>query len=358
MNQLKINPFLLLRFEGKLVVEDVLRRKVFGFESTELGRLFLHEGERDSDGWADEVQAIATSTRADAKRFVAKLQENNLLVDPSYRIPEKGIEHWIRRNWVDALLFHCRTNGQKYADEKSDPRETRRRIVRELVERGETIAFFKDVPGKREPLPSPSPRALAPMASRELVATLKKRRTNEPFRHPSVSKQVLGDVLAESTRDLLRVRREVEPRLHDSPELAFVSGYTAHEVNVFVFSVEGITPGAYHYDPRTHELTLVKEGDLRRQVSHAVIGQRHVERACFVVVLSAVWERYMKRYQHSKAYRNLLVSTGSLAHYFLVSAVRNDLATFLTPALQSDRMNKLLDLDESEEASLYVIGLG
>jgi len=89
-----------------------------------------------------------------------------------------------------------------------------------------------------------------------------------------------------------------------------------------------------------------------------VIGQRHVERACFVVVLSAVWERYMKRYQHAKAYRNLLISTGSLAQYFLVAAVRNELATFLTPALQSDRMNQVLGLDETEEGSLYVIGFG
>jgi SagB-type dehydrogenase family enzyme len=358
MNQLKVNPFLLLRFEDKLVVEDVLRRKVFGFASTELSRLFLHDGAMAPSGWADAVQAIASSPRAAATRFVTSLKKNNLLVDPAHSIPEKGIEHWIRRNWVDALLFHCRTNNQKYADETGDPKSKRRRMVRQLAEKGQSFEFWKDALGKRTALPAPSAKALAEMGPRELTETLKKRRTNEPFRHASVSKQVLSDVLGESTRDLLRIRRQVEPRLHERPELAFVSAYTAHEVNVIVFSVDEMASGVYHYDPRSHELVLVKKGDFRRKVSHAVIGQRQIERACFVVVLSAVWERYMKRYQHAKAYRNLLISTGSLAHYFLIAAVRNDLATFVTPALQSDRMNALLGIDESEEGSLYVVGLG
>jgi hypothetical protein len=142
MNQLKVNPFLLLRFEDKLVVEDVLRRKVFGFASTELSRLFLHDGAMAPSGWADAVQAIASSPRAAATRFVTSLKKNNLLVDPAHSIPEKGIEHWIRRNWVDALLFHCRTNNQKYADETGDPKSKRRRMVRQLAEKGQSFEFW------------------------------------------------------------------------------------------------------------------------------------------------------------------------------------------------------------------------
>lgn len=68
------------------------------------------------------------------------------------------------------------------------------------------------------------------------------------------------------------------------------------ELYVAVGNVTGLKPGIYKYHPQTHQLSLVKTGDVRMRLADAALGQSWVERAPATLVFGAVYERTSRRY--------------------------------------------------------------
>jgi nitroreductase len=68
------------------------------------------------------------------------------------------------------------------------------------------------------------------------------------------------------------------------------------EIYAVVGNVEGLKPGLYYYEIDTHSLKLLKEGDLRVELSKAALNQSSVRTAPVVIVISGIFERTTDRY--------------------------------------------------------------
>jgi SagB-type dehydrogenase family enzyme len=136
------------------------------------------------------------------------------------------------------------------------------------------------------------------------------------------------------------------------------SSYCALETTVFVFDVEGIAPGIYDYDIRQHQLVLRKAGLFRAELGKLCIGQMHAGKGAAAFVVSAVWARYMKRYPHARAYRNLFINTAELVHKYIIAATAFRLSNFITPAIDDEFAADLLNIESFEQAPLYMAAVG
>ena len=61
-------------------------------------------------------------------------------------------------------------------------------------------------------------------------------------------------------------------------------------------SVVGLKEGVYHYDPHTHSIEKVREGDIREELCDAAVGQEWVKNAPVDFVICAIYERTTQRY--------------------------------------------------------------
>jgi SagB-type dehydrogenase family enzyme len=138
------------------------------------------------------------------------------------------------------------------------------------------------------------------------------------------------------------------------------SGGSRHPVEAYVlaWNVDGLPPGAYHYDSETRELV-----DLQRPIAAADIPallahQTYFAGAGAAVIMCAVFARTMWRYGHSRAYRTVLIDTGHLGQTFCLVATALGLAPFTTMAFSESRLEAVLNLDGVSECPMYVAGVG
>ncbi|HDV6056170.1 TPA: nitroreductase family protein, partial [Staphylococcus pseudintermedius] len=87
-------------------------------------------------------------------------------------------------------------------------------------------------------------------------------------------------------------------------------------------------------------------------------GQPEIENANCIIFISANYHKYMWRYNHERAYRNLLIDVAQLAQSFLLAATNLQKKTFLTPALRDSELVKLFDLEEYIEDIRYLVAIG
>jgi SagB-type dehydrogenase family enzyme len=60
--------------------------------------------------------------------------------------------------------------------------------------------------------------------------------------------------------------------------------------------VQEIESGVYPYEPRTHEVTLVKQGELRRELAKAALGQMWMAEAPLSLIVTAEYQRSSFKY--------------------------------------------------------------
>jgi SagB-type dehydrogenase family enzyme len=129
------------------------------------------------------------------------------------------------------------------------------------------------------------------------------------------------------------------------------------EVYPVLFSVSGAPPGAYHYDVQHHCLALVRSGDFRREVFHAAVSQEMIHRASLVLVLTGIFERVQWKYL-DRSYRYLLLEAGHLGQNVYLTATALGLGPCGIGAFFDDDLNRLLQLDGREEATMYLLAIG
>ncbi|WP_438026978.1 SagB/ThcOx family dehydrogenase [Sorangium sp. So ce233] len=354
----KLNPLFRLRFTQPLTCELPLRKRCLELPSPRYAALLARVRGAMSLGEVQEVARETFGVPADvAEGIVRDLLEQELLVPGDAPLEnEEAIRHWVDRGWLDALLLHLSTRDPAFTRaEALDPDGFQDRILGELIAREGAPELWKEYPG-RPAVDLPEPGA-SPL-SEALQDVLLRRRSNEAWKVGRVSLQDLGAVLAYGNLETVRLRREAEAGLQERPRLLLNSAFSALETYVLAFAVDGLSPGLYHYDPRHHRATLLREGLLRDEATRMAIGQARAGSGAFTLVITAVWERYMFRYRHARAYRTLLMNVSELAQKYLLLATGFNLSTFLTPNFQNLQADRLLGVNGYEEGTLYVVAAG
>ena len=128
------------------------------------------------------------------------------------------------------------------------------------------------------------------------------------------------------------------------------------EVYLVVGNVEKLAIGVYKYKPERHELTRVKEGDLRGELAVAALGQSFVKEGAIVIVIAAVYERTTKKYG-DRGVRYVHMEAGHAAQNIYLQAAALDLGMVTVGAFNDNNVKDILGMAK-DEVPLYVIPLG
>jgi SagB-type dehydrogenase family enzyme len=130
------------------------------------------------------------------------------------------------------------------------------------------------------------------------------------------------------------------------------------EVYLLVLQGEDVAAGVYHYAAQAHALeqlgSLALPGAF---VGQLFLGQPYLARAAVVVVLTAVVERSLGKYQ-DRGYRYLLLEAGHVAQNLNLAAAALGLGSLNLGGFFDCDLGSLLGLDLEAEVPLYGIALG
>lgn len=115
------------------------------------------------------------------------------------------------------------------------------------------------------------------------------------------------------------------------------------ELYLVAGDIESVPAGIYRYQSRGHRLQHCADGDLRKTLGRAALGQSWVRRAPAVLVVAAVYERSEKKYGQ-RARRYTRIETGHVAQNVYLQAVALGLGTVIVGAFDDAELQQVLNL--------------
>jgi len=128
------------------------------------------------------------------------------------------------------------------------------------------------------------------------------------------------------------------------------------EVYVIVGNVHELQPGIYKYKPQEHEIHMLMEGDRRKDICNASLGQSCVEAGAIVIIFSAVYERTTRKYQE-RGIRYVYMEVGHAAQNVYLQAESLNLGTVVVGAFYDDEIKRIMNMPD-EENPLYIMPVG
>jgi SagB-type dehydrogenase family enzyme len=143
------------------------------------------------------------------------------------------------------------------------------------------------------------------------------------------------------------------------PKRAYPSAGALQPVEAYVSAsnVKGLEQGIYHYNPGSHELELLLEGDYSARLHWIALGQEHVGEAPAVIILTAVYRRTASKYSH-RSYRYAHWDTGFAGQNIYLVAEALGLATTAVGAFYDEELCSLLNIDCVEEFPMLLFPVG
>jgi len=114
--------------------------------------------------------------------------------------------------------------------------------------------------------------------------------------------------------------------------------------------------GVYKYNPLRHSLTLVKGGDLRRELWEAALRQDWVRDAPASIVICAVYERTTRRYGE-RGYRYVHMEAGHAGQNIYLQAAALGLGTVAVGAFDDEAVARIVGAQRGE-TPLYIFPVG
>lgn len=131
------------------------------------------------------------------------------------------------------------------------------------------------------------------------------------------------------------------------------------EIYLAIFRVKDLQKGLYHYNVESHLLEFLKGGIFAKKIGELCFVEPFVKikKSCLVLILSAVFNRTLFKYQ-DRGYRFILMEAGHLAQNVSLVCHAMGLGSVLIGGFLDDEMNQLLDLDGRYESVIYPIIIG
>jgi len=117
-----------------------------------------------------------------------------------------------------------------------------------------------------------------------------------------------------------------------------------------------LKPGSYRYDPYSHSIQLVKEGDLRENLARAALNQEWVRDAPVNIVICAVFERTTGVYGE-RGYRYVHIEVGHVGQNIYLEATALGLGTVAVGAFYDDAVQRVIGAKVNEHP-LYIMPVG
>ncbi|HEX5724786.1 MAG TPA: SagB/ThcOx family dehydrogenase [Longimicrobiaceae bacterium] len=295
---------------------------------------------------------------AQAEALVDGLVERGVLERVAEGAEDNWLEMWHHYNWEVASLYHFLSRGIRFADvdrAERPPMDVREDVIEEY-RRGEPFPY-RDVSSAGEEDAVVLPRGEAEV-DWPLGPTLLKRKTLRTWAWRRLSQQELGNLLWYGLRPIGENRAVVAADPGFSRVEPLLTHFAHLGVWVLPIRVDGIENAIYRYDPVGHRLLPRGTYPDARSLEALCVGQVPLRDASVVVVLSGMFEEFMWRYRHNRAYRVLWLEVGQMMQNLHLTATGMRLRPFLTPALRDSQLDELLGLDGYREGALYLSAFG
>jgi SagB-type dehydrogenase family enzyme len=128
------------------------------------------------------------------------------------------------------------------------------------------------------------------------------------------------------------------------------------DVYVAVGNVEDLAPGVYRYLPGKHALEHKAEGDCRKELARAALGQAYVRDGAVVLVITGVYARLAVKYgERSQRYAH--IETGAVGQNVYLQTQSLGLGTVMVGAFNDKEVQSVLGLSQ-EEIPLAIMPVG
>ena len=126
-----------------------------------------------------------------------------------------------------------------------------------------------------------------------------------------------------------------------------------YPLEVYLVTAEGVL----HYEPMHHQLSPVKQGDVRPALYEAALKQEPVLRAPAVFALAAVYARTAQKYGQERSPRYVHLEAGHAAQNLLLQATAMGLGAVPIGAFHDQEVQKALGVP-ADHQPLYLIPVG
>lgn len=126
------------------------------------------------------------------------------------------------------------------------------------------------------------------------------------------------------------------------------------ELYVVSYNIEGLNPGAYHYNMKENSLELLLKTDLRNQRRELI--SPYLENPASTIIFTSVIARSEVKYG-LRAYPYSLIEAGHMGQNIQLSASEIGIGSCPVSGFVDDTIKKILDLTD-DEIPIYSISLG
>jgi SagB-type dehydrogenase family enzyme len=163
----------------------------------------------------------------------------------------------------------------------------------------------------------------------------------------------------EKLSQLLFAASGITGSLYDRPLRTAPSAGALYPIEIYlvVNRVKELPPGLYHYRVFDHSLELLREEDLKDEVTKAGLRQDMLREASVVFILSAIFDRVRSKYGE-RGYRYAYMEAGHISQNIYLQATSLNLGSVCVGAFLDEEANRLIGVDGVKEAVLYMHAVG
>lgn len=210
--------------------------------------------------------------------------------------------------------------------------------------------YFSEYPRMRKIL-LPKPRKLNFSIDRAIIERCSVRK----FRNTAIPLEDLSQLIFYSAGIIRK-----EDNDFNKSHRAYPSAGMRFPLEIYLFNFRenpNLGQGVYHYNVKGHFLEKIFADDnLRNNIYPEIIWQNMILDAPIIIVISAVFERTMTKYQ-DRGYRHILIEAGHLGQNIYLTSTALGLNCCAIGGFAEDGFSDILDFDESEDV-IYVFAIG
>jgi len=128
------------------------------------------------------------------------------------------------------------------------------------------------------------------------------------------------------------------------------------EIYLFIFNVQGLDSGVYHYHFKTNSLEAIPFENIKENAMKYV-KQEWIKDSCVLIIPTAVFERTEMKYK-DRGYRHIMTEFGHISQNIYLVGTALELAACSIGGFIDDGFNKILDIDGRIESMIGLIAIG
>jgi len=117
--------------------------------------------------------------------------------------------------------------------------------------------------------------------------------------------------------------------------------------------IERLNPGVYLYKSATHSFSLIQEGDVRRDIAMASLGQMWMSYAPITFVITAEYSRIMGKYGQ-RGVRYAMIEAGHIGQNIFLQSLALGLEAGIVGAFEDQKIIQVMGIKSTHEPLLLM----